>query len=276
MNLQRREEIRVIAECPNDRHWAQEMRRAVAELLAHIDTLEQTAAERVIADGSRGPTPDYTGEGSAWVPPVESHSIGTADSVYFRRELESLAQRLPSADGPWLARYLLKLARVADSATVDCAPVEAPAVVVPLGDTFTLDLDEFGKSLACITINSKNRGVGYQLCGTMGDGHFSRRTFDITPYLGHCLNLIGIRAIPAGRVLGEGMVAVDRVYLSDLEETVIDATESLDRGFVVCQNCGEQEDTKTLDVMSMGLMPMKTRIDALRANQGGADARKAN
>ena len=131
MNLQRREEIRVIAECPNDRHWAQEMRRAVAELLAHIDTLEQTAAERVIADGSRGPTPDYTGEGSAWVPPVESHSIGTADSVYFRRELESLVQRLPSADGPWLARYLLKLARVADSATVDCAPVEARAVVAP-------------------------------------------------------------------------------------------------------------------------------------------------
>lgn len=51
MNLQRREEIKVIAECPNDRHWAQEMRRAVAELLAHIATLEQTAAERVIADG---------------------------------------------------------------------------------------------------------------------------------------------------------------------------------------------------------------------------------
>ena len=72
MNLQRREEIKVIAECPNDRHWAQEMRRAVAELLAHIDALEQAAAERVIADGSRGPTPDYTGEGSAWVPPVEA------------------------------------------------------------------------------------------------------------------------------------------------------------------------------------------------------------
>ena len=55
MNLQRREEIRIIAECPNDMHWAQEMRRAVAELLAHISTLEQTAAERVITDGSSGP-----------------------------------------------------------------------------------------------------------------------------------------------------------------------------------------------------------------------------
>ena len=40
MNLQRRDEIRAIAEFPNDTHWAQEMRRAVAELLAHIDTLE--------------------------------------------------------------------------------------------------------------------------------------------------------------------------------------------------------------------------------------------
>ena len=40
MNLQRRDEIRAIAEFPNDMHWAQEMRRAVAELLAHIDTLE--------------------------------------------------------------------------------------------------------------------------------------------------------------------------------------------------------------------------------------------
>ena len=140
MNLQRREEIRVIAECPNDMHWAQEMRRAVAELLAHIDALEQAAAERVIdsgrldaaealarrlgemvarmshgikpsssercaarwarssatdrgsfergweareaegieltsADGSRGPTPDYTGEGSAWATPVEARAV---------------------------------------------------------------------------------------------------------------------------------------------------------------------------------------------------------
>ena len=68
--MQRREEIRVIAECPNDMHWAQEMRRAVAELLAHIDTLEQAAAERVIRDGSRGPTPGHAGEGSARVPPT--------------------------------------------------------------------------------------------------------------------------------------------------------------------------------------------------------------
>jgi len=194
MNLQRREEIRVIAECPNDRHWAQEMRRAVAELLAHIDALEQTAAERVIADGSRGPTPDYTGEGSAWVPPVE-----------------------------------------------------AQAVVVPLGDTFTLDLDEFGKSLARITINSKNRGVGYQLCGTMGDGHFSRRTFDITPYLGHCLNLIGIHAIPADRVPGEGVVALRRF----------------------AERCAQRDHQPDEHIGRAKCVACEAE-DALRANQGGA------
>ena len=68
MNLQRREEIREIAK-EFRRLFLHEQAEAIDELLAHIDALEQTAAERVIADGSRGPTPDYTGEGSAWVPP---------------------------------------------------------------------------------------------------------------------------------------------------------------------------------------------------------------
>ena len=79
MNLQRREEIRkLIAEIASvhieGMSTAIEIRAldAMRELLAHIATLEQAASERVIADGSRGPTPDYTEEGSAWVPPVEA------------------------------------------------------------------------------------------------------------------------------------------------------------------------------------------------------------
>lgn len=197
MNLQRREEIRVIAECPNDRHWAQEMRRAVAELLAHIDTLEQTAAERVIARGAVI-APHTFGEIVNQVRDIAAKYAGT----------EQLRERIAYALAPHFERDAGPTPDYTGEGSAWVPPVEAPAVVVPLGDTFTLDLDEFGKSLACITINSKNRGVGYQLCGTMGDGHFSRRTFDITPYLGHCLNLIGIRAVPDGRVLGEGMVAV--------------------------------------------------------------------
>lgn len=119
MNLQRREEIRELvaqferAKCSRISTAAEDRALdAMRELLAHIDTLEQTAAERVIARGAvvkphtfgelvnqvrdiaiqyagteqlreriayalaphferdAGPTPDYTGEGSAWVPPT--------------------------------------------------------------------------------------------------------------------------------------------------------------------------------------------------------------
>lgn len=76
MNLQRREEISALLAEPvtGGAGQALEYRDALMECRTHIDTLEQSAAERVIADGSRGPTPDYTGEGSAWVPPVEARS----------------------------------------------------------------------------------------------------------------------------------------------------------------------------------------------------------
>lgn len=86
MNLQRREEIRgLIAEITRYEELGATLdleskaRDAITELLAHIDTMEQAAAERVIADGSRGPTPDYTGEGSAWVPPVEARAVVVAE-----------------------------------------------------------------------------------------------------------------------------------------------------------------------------------------------------
>lgn len=115
MNLQRREEISALLAAPVTGGAGQvlECRDALMECRAHIDALEQTAAERVIARGAvvkphtfgeivnqvrdianqhagteqlreqiayalaphferdAGPTPDYTGEGSAWVPPVE-------------------------------------------------------------------------------------------------------------------------------------------------------------------------------------------------------------
>ncbi len=146
MNLQRREEIKVIAECPNDRHWAQEMRRAVAELLAHIDALEQTAAERVIADGSRGPTPDYTGEGSAWVPPVEARAVVVPElptwesakvdydrSIHSNRDARAWAD-LFVATYPGLAdKHDIMLGWFANSmmAMHDSLKQEARAVVVP-------------------------------------------------------------------------------------------------------------------------------------------------
>ena len=57
----------------------------------------------------------------------ESHPIGTADSGYFRRELRSLLERMSNADGPWLARYLVRLAAVAEPSPQPSADV----VVVP-------------------------------------------------------------------------------------------------------------------------------------------------
>ena len=119
MNLQRREEISALLAEPvtGEAGQALEYRDALMECRAHIDALEQTAAERVIARGAviaphtfgelvnqvrdianqyagteqlreqiayalaphferdAGPTPDYTGEGSAWVPPVEARAV---------------------------------------------------------------------------------------------------------------------------------------------------------------------------------------------------------
>ena len=58
MNLQRREEIRVMMNRLESTEWVEagEYKEAMGELLAHIDALEQAAAERVIADGGRRPT----------------------------------------------------------------------------------------------------------------------------------------------------------------------------------------------------------------------------
>ena len=103
MNLQRREEIReLIAEITRYEELGATLdleskaRDAITELLAHIDTLEQTAAERVIADGSRGPTPGYTGEGSAWVPPVEAPAVVVPEPT--SDEWRAIAENARSSD----------------------------------------------------------------------------------------------------------------------------------------------------------------------------------
>ena len=83
------------------------------------------------------------------------------------------------------------------------ADLKRGGVVVP-DDEFTLDLDTQKGSDPCITISSKKNGVGYELVRGSIDGHFSRRTYNITPYMRHCLDTIGIHPIPADRVLGEG------------------------------------------------------------------------
>lgn len=71
---------------------------------------------------------------------------------------------------------------------------------------------------------------------------------------------------PEDRRVGPDEVVVDRDYLADLEESVIDTVEQLRVGFVLCENCGEQESTDTLDVMSMNLLPMIPRIEERRTS----------
>ena len=161
MNLQRREEIRSIAEFPNDMRWAQEMRRAVAELLAYIATLEQAAAERAIADGSRGPgvVP------AAVVPESLLHDLAMAA---WDEGADAGMVWDPDADP-------------AKRGVVPCTPEEGIAKA----------RDHFAK-----------HGSGSP------SSAFSRALQAIREHS---------RAIPADRVLGEGMVAVDSARLAALE-----------------------------------------------------------
>ena len=76
------------------------------------------------------------------------------------------------------------------------AQIAERRVVVPIGEKFTADCDINERGQVRISINNENRGVGYTLCGLAEmDGHFSRRSYDITTYLRHCLDTIGIRAL---------------------------------------------------------------------------------
>lgn len=190
MNLQRREEIRIIAECPNDMHWAQEMRRAVAELLAHIDTLEQVAAERVIADGSRRSVVAP----AAVVPENLLHDLAVAA---WDEGADAGMVWDPDADP-------------AKRGVVPCAPEEGIAKA----------RDHFAKHGS----------------GSPGSA-FSRALQAIREHS---------RAIPADRVPGDGMVAVDRGSLLSL--------------FYADDNGGPRFPTPR----------EQSLLDALRANQGGA------
>lgn len=95
----------------------------------------------------------------------------------------------------------------------EIADLKRGVVVVP-DDTFMLLLDTQEGKTPCISINSKKIGVGYDLVSGSIDGHFSRRSYNITPYMRHCLDTIGIRTIPADRVLGEGEA---RIGMNELQ-----------------------------------------------------------
>lgn len=251
MNLQRREEISALLAEPVTGGAGQvlEYRDALMECRAHIDTLEQTAAERVIARGAAikphtfggivnqvrdiaiqyagteqlreriayalaphferdaGPTPDYTGEGSAWVPTVEAWAV------------------VVSRDCSSYASY-------------------------------------------------QDIGGDCMKCDGCGIGEM--------PHWMPSRSLAGACAIPAGRVLGDGMVAVKRVSVNDAlpenGQTVGFVTECANDKWYHGRVLGGRYMAGEFGGFSVpGLMVQASHWfafpplpDALRANQGGA------
>lgn len=71
---------------------------------------------------------------------------------------------------------------------------------------------------------------------------------------------------PEERRVGPDEVVVDRNYLADLEESVIDTVERLQNDRLMCESCGNDESLHDLDVMTMNLLPMIPRIEESRTS----------
>ena len=154
----------------------------------HDENEVRKAAESLgLASTGAGPTPDYTGEGSAWVPPVEARAVAVPDLTdeQLRAMLANAAHRC---------------------GFVDYEPEDA----------------------------------------SVGDLEILREVRDDIASLFH--------AIPADRVLGEGMVAVDREWIEDAVEVAWSA----------CKLIGKQAPIWEEKAKSV------IRRDPVRANQGGA------
>lgn len=211
--MQRREEISALLAAPVTGGAGQvlEYRDALMECRAHIDTLEQTAAERVIRGGSSGPTPDYTGDGSAWVPPVEARAVVVCPFCGKDPEIEPYNWR-QSGDA-W--------GRVA-CRNPKCAA--EPKIEVHLDDVVGITGDE----------NSKR-------------------------HKGAAILKWNSRAIPPDRVLGEGMVAVDRGDIDTL-------SKAIDKIVLDSWARSDAEDA-SVTALCLAFQPIHS---AIRANQGGA------
>jgi len=200
MNLQRREEIRKMCAGParggtQGAKQIYDLRDAVTEAFAHIDALEQAAAERVIAEGSRGP--------------------GVAPAVAVP---ESLLHDLALAAWDEGADAGMAWDPDADPAKRGVVPRTPEEGIAKARDHFA------------------KHGSGSP------SSAFSRALQAIREHS---------RSIPADRVLGEGMVAVDRAKLAQLIAEVDDALDRYESGNPI--QAGE----------------LYSAFEALRANQGG-------
>ena len=127
-----------------------------------------------------------------------------------------------------------------------------------------------------IYVNNDTTGVGYQIAGTDIDGHFKRKTWDLTPYMRPFIETIGIRPIPADRVLADGMMGVDRFGTGFVEACGILAAKPFDRpttaaclireGGMVSSLLATTSDGPGISILRE---EMRSELDALRGAKGG-------
>lgn len=212
MNLQRREEISALLAAPVTGGAGQvlEYRDALMECRAHIDALEQAAAERVIARGA-AVKPHTFGEIVNQVRDIASQYTGT----------EQLRERIAYALAPHFEHDAGPTPDYTGEGSAWVSPVEARAVVVPdLTPDDCLDLDEI-----------LQEGPPYD---------------EVIPKLAAWI-CEHSRAIPAGRVLGEGVGALRRF----------------------AERCAQRDHQPDEHIGSAKCVACEAE-DALRANQGGA------
>ena len=173
-----------------------QVKKALADL-GWICPQEAKAAERVIADGAKGPTPDYTGEGSAWIPPkTKPHTF--AQMVNEVRDLAfdfGTSEQFRDRVADLLGKYI----PVEHNSKGMPEQTEAQAVVVP-------DLEDGDDAWQDAAFKGVNYSAGLR------DGY----------------NLAKSRAcaIPADRVLGDGEVKME-ICERDCREDDEDALEVL-------------------------------------------------
>lgn len=191
--------------------------------------------------------------------PDDAYHLGmraVCTAMRLKSALEAAQQEIAARDAE-IAKMQEQFREFAERSESDAMELRKEIADLKRGGVDAAELDAISDAIRCIGNDAHHASTGPAVPDALWD--IRSRAYDV------CALIDGIRTIPANRVLGEGQAAVDRDYLADLEEAIIDTVESLNRGFVLCENCGEQEETKSLDVMSMNLLPMKERIDALRA-----------
>ena len=271
MNLQRREEILALLAAPVTGEVGQALkyRDALMECRDHIDALEQAAAERVIADGSRGP-----GVVRAVVAPERAAWL-TIDEMANALVLE-FGTPLAAARGFAKAIADASIAKGSRAITANCVLGEALTCISLCSRNSASSKEECGKIARTALWQSKYGperiaweldetasgrayygnalrvakdfpGITPEERGVLDAWLTGRATFDPKQNFSWPLQEIAakLRAIPADRVPGEGMAALRRF----------------------AERCAQRDHQPDEHIGSAKCVACEAE-DALRANQG--------